>query len=524
MIRFALALLLLSGAGFACAAEAGGAVWLDRDGNGRHDDGEPGVAGVMLSNGRDIATTDARGRYRLPLRAGDTLFVIKPAGYRLPTGGDGLPVFWRHHFPEGSPSLRHGGIAATTAVRADFALLPGEAAEGPLEVVLFGDPQPKSLAEVGYYARDIVEPLRGDPRARLGLTLGDVVGDDLSLYPAMNAATAWLGLPWLHAAGNHDLDFDAADDAGSLHTFRRHFGPDSFAWEEPQASFVVLDDVVYRPGERPDYIGGLREDQFDFLASYLPTLPKDRLLVLAAHIPFFDPDPARETFRRADRERLFALLAPFPKVLLLTAHGHVQRHHHHGEKDGWHGASPLHEYNMGAACGGFWGGVKDADGIPDASMADGTPNGYARLTVAPDGEYALRWSAARAPGEHAVALHAPAVLRRGAYPAVGVYANVFMGMADDRVEFRVDDGEWRPMQRVLRADPRILAENLRDDAADALRAYDRLPEAVPSTHLWRAALPTDLATGAHRIQVRAFDRWRGELRAETSYRLVDAAP
>jgi hypothetical protein len=204
----------------------------------------------------------------------------------------------------------------------------------------------------------------GQRAADLGLTLGDVVSDDLALYPAMNRVTARLRTPWLHAAGNHDLDFDAAADEDSLRSFRRLFGPDTFAWEEPQASFIVLDDVIYRPGQSPAYVGGLREAQFEFLAAYLATLPKDRRLVLAAHIPFFD-EPGRETFRRADRERLFAMLEPFRKVLLLTAHGHVQRHHRHGPADGWLGAEPLHEYNVGAACGGYWSGPADAAGIPD---------------------------------------------------------------------------------------------------------------------------------------------------------------
>ena len=82
----------------------------------------------------------------------------------------------------------------------------------------------------------------------------------------MNRVTARLGVPWLHVPGNHDLDFDAGRDEDSLLSFRNAFGPDTFAWEEPQASFIVLDDVVYRPGQKPAYVGGLREDQFAFLA------------------------------------------------------------------------------------------------------------------------------------------------------------------------------------------------------------------------------------------------------------------
>ncbi len=65
---------------------------------------------------------------------------------------------------------------------------------------------------------------------------------------------------------------------------------------------------------------------------------------------------------------------------------------------------------------------------------------------------------------------------------------------------------------------------MRDDAAETLRGFDRSPEAEPSNHLWRGALPTTLEAGEHRIEVRAFDRWRGEVQATTTYRLLDAAP
>ncbi len=500
-----------------------GRVFLDRDGNGRHSADEPGVPGVKLSNGRDVVVTDADGRYRIAIESGDTLFLIKPPGHAVPRHADGVPDFWRHHLPAGSPALRYGGIAPASA-NGDFALRPATSDGAALEVLLFGDPQPKSMVDVGYFEADIVAPLVGKHAAALGMSLGDIVNDDLSLYPAVKAVMARLQTPWLHVPGNHDLDFDAVEDSGSLHSFRAAFGPADYAWEEPQASFIVLDDTIYLPGQRPSYIGGLREDQFEFLQAYLPTLDRERPLVIGVHIPFFDPRPGVETFRRADRERLFALLRDFRRVLLLSAHTHTQRHYFHGADSGWHGESPLHEYNVGAACGGFWTGVKDADGIPDAGMSDGTPNGYARLRIEPDGDYALAWQAARASADYQIALHAPRVLRQGAYPGVGLYANVFMGMVDTRVEYRIDDRDWQPMQRAVRADPRVLIENLRDDLAAELRGYDRLPEAEPSQHLWRAALPTDLAVGMHRIEVRAFDRWRGELRASTQYRLEAVAP
>ncbi len=528
-----LLLLLVLLAGPAFGATLGGTVFEDANGNGVRDTGEPGIADVAVSNGRDIVRSAADGSYALEAGADDVVFAIKPPGHAFGTRDDGLPDSWA----PGAVAGRH-----------DFALrrqaFPPRRADG-LRVLLLADTQVKSAVDVDYYARDIVDSIKRDaaiPLADpghqlpkfylaglagdLGLTLGDIVDDDVSLYPALNAVTASLGVPWLHVAGNHDLDAGATTDEATLRTFRATYGPDTVAWEEPEATFIGLDDVIAMPGQRPSHVGGLRADQFAFLEAYLPTLPKDRLLVLGVHIPFFDTAApgAAPTFRPADRERLFALLRPFPHVLLLSGHTHNQRHVFHDAGDGWHGAEPLHEYNLGAACGAFWSGAKDAAGIPDATMSDGTPNGYAVLVVGKRGDYRLAWHNARDAADSQIGLSAPKVLRRGAYPAWGVYANVYMGMDDSRVEYRIDGGDWKPMRQVLHADPRLLAENALDDTAGALRGYDRSVEATPSRHLWRGTLPTGAAIGGHRVEVRYFDPWRGEQRAVTTYRLDDAEP
>lgn len=518
-------LLALCVAATACAEECpGGFVFEDRNGNGVRDAGERGIAGVKVSDGERIVTTAADGRWRLPPMDGRTIFMIKPAGHDAANRRDGLPDIWIHQQAQAGPALKYGGIPAAPAACRDFALRRRSAGDAEdLDVLVFADTQTASVRQIDYYWRDIVQPLVGQHGARLGMTLGDVVNDDLSLYPQLLRTTMSLGIPWMHVPGNHDLDFDAASDEDSLRSYRQHLGPDTYAWEESRMVFIGLDDVIYRPGQKPAYVGGLREDQFAFLRAYLPTVPKDRLLVLGVHIPLFWGDPQRETFRREDRDRLFALLKDFPHVLVLSGHNHTQRHWYHDGSTGWQGAAPLHEYNVGAACGAFWSGVKDGSGIPDATMADGTPNGYARLTVKPGGAYALGWHPARETDDRGIGLHAPRVLRQGAYPAFGVYANVYMGQDDSRVEFRVDEGPWQPMKRVERADPRLVLENVRDETAQTLRGYDRSPEAEPSAHLWRGALPTSLPAGEHRIEVRTQDPWRGELRAGTTYTLQSAS-
>jgi len=482
-----------------------GQVFLDHDGNGIRGHDEPGLPGVAVSDGARVVRTDGDGRYH-GLAGDGSVFVIKPAGYALPVREDGLPGFWH---------ARCG----------DFALRPVDVAD-ELRVLLFADPQTASMREVQYYHEGIIRQAAAETGIALGLSLGDITQDDLSLYPALNRATTSLGVPWLHVPGNHDLDADAPSDAQSLRTFQAIYGPDTYAWEEAQASFVVLDNVLMLPGQRPNYIGGLREDQFAFLHAYLAQAARDRLLVIAAHIPWFavpelyDSEPVR----RADRERLFALLQPFPHVLLLSGHSHAQRHVFHGPQTDWQGREPLHEYNVGAASGALWSGVEDVHGIPHSTMSDGTPKGYATLVIDQDGEYSLAWHPVGLPADDpgvtsAMRLHVPKVLRQGAFMWAHVYANVFMGMDGSQVEYRVDGGDWQPMRKVRRPDPWLVAENAQDDLASTLRSRERVMEAVISPHLWQGRLPTSLPAGEHVVEVRAFDRWQGEQRASTRYRL-----
>lgn len=472
-----------------------------------------GVAGVLVSDGRALVRTDDHGHYLLPVSDAAVVSIIKPAGWEAARRHDGLPDTWRHR--DDARSLDTYGLPPAPRPAQCSAFVLNKQAKAPaiLTSLLFADSQTADLTEVDYYARDIIEPLIGQHAAHLGLTLGDITNDDMALYPALTAQTTRLGVPWLHIPGNHDMDLDATSDADALTSFQRALGPDTFAWEEPQAVFIGLDDIIAQPGQKPAYIAGIREDQFAWLEQYLATLDDKRLVVIGVHIPLFDAN-----FRSADRQKLFDLLARFPKRLVLSGHTHTQEHRYYTAADGWNGAGRLHEYNVGAACGAFWSGVTDAAGIPAATMADGTPNGYGLLHVDGQGGYRLEYRAARAPNEAQMHLHAPKVLRQGAYPAWGLYANVWMGDADTKVEFRVDGGNWQPMKRVTAPDPALLLENVADDLAEGLRSHDRSPEAQPSPHLWRGALPTKLAVGEHQVEVRA-QLPAGEYRASTSYRL-----
>ena len=326
----------------------GGTVFEDRNGNGWQDGGEPGLPGVKVSDGVELVTSDQRGAYQLPVVDGRSSFVIKPAGYGVPTRGNGLPDYWSNVQSVAGPGIevRRPGRRVSALQEPCVDARPGDRRGVPagLDVLLFADPQTKSMDRRGLL-RARHRPVRARRQCQLlrCRRSGPEPGRHRQRRPVAvsgieRGRPRKLGVPWLHVAGNHDLDFDALRDEDSLLTFRNTYGPDTFAWEEPEATFIVLDDVIYRPGQTPAYVGGLRDDQFAFLERYLPTLPKERLLVIGVHIPFFDAAPGRETFRHADRARLFALLEDFPQVLLLSGHSHTQRHVFHDAASGWHGA------------------------------------------------------------------------------------------------------------------------------------------------------------------------------------------
>jgi hypothetical protein len=480
-----------------------GVVFDDRNGDGVREPGEPGLASVAVSNGREVVLTDASGAYRLPDRPGARVFVVKPRGWRSPLTTSELPQFYAR---EGS------------GPQADFPLTPSEEGDA-LHALVFTDPQPSSAEQVGYLSHGVVDPVGHPAGVAFGVTLGDIVYDRPDLFNAVNGCLARIGVPWFNLPGNHDLALGTPDERAAVAPFESVYGPSTYAFHAGPALFIALDDV--RPLGGPRYIGGLTSGQFAFLENLLPLARPEEWVVLMMHIPLFSPDPSgTEGFREADRLRLFRLLRDRPRVLILSGHTHYQRHVLHGPEDGWLGRVPLHEYNVAAACGGFWGGPRDRDGIPVSTMWDGTPPGYALLGF--DGDtVSLDYVPARLPADRQLAIHAPKTVapRQG---FVSFYANVFNGYDEWTVEGRVDRRAWNPMRRILGWDPTYASAFLAQDASDRPAEGPRLPDPAVCYHLWRSALPADLSPGSHLLQVRATDPRGRSYAAEQ--RLVVAEP
>ncbi|KOH44096.1 calcineurin-like phosphoesterase C-terminal domain-containing protein [Sunxiuqinia dokdonensis] len=517
-IRIVACLFLMAPLFVAAQSVVRGFVYEDVNQNNRKDRREQGVSGVAVSNGLEVVQTNAEGAYELPASDDQIIFVIKPAGYQLPVNEFNLPQFYTIHKPEGSPDLKYKGSEPTGKLprSVDFALLPSEE-KTDFQMLVFGDPQPYTQQEIDFFAQGIVSELEQVQGVDLGLSLGDLVGDDLNLFDPYKRAVAAIGIPWFNVMGNHDMNYDGEADHLTDETFETHFGPANYAFNHGQVHFIVLDDILYPdPRDSRGYWGGFREDQLRFVENDLQFVPKDHLVVLAFHIPISEPDG--DAFRDEDRNRLFELLKDYPHTLSMSAHTHLQRQDFMTAEHGWLQEQPHYHYNAGTTSGDWYSGRLNEQGVPISTMRDGTPKGYALLSFSGN-EYKLRYQVAGQSPDYQFEIFAPKVLEQNKRTSAGIVVNFFMGSERDTVYCRIDDGEWKRMSYMNDYDPAYLHLLHEWDFTEELLDGRRPSNPKASTHLWRTGIPNNLDVGDHTIEVKVTDQFGQTFTQSSSYRI-----
>lgn len=501
-----------------------GTVFVDANENRMLDSEEQRLPDIPVSNGKSVVLTDSDGNYSLEISEDEgKIFIVKPSGYQFPTNEQNQPQFYYLHKPDGSPELEYSGVEPTGSLpeSVNFPLLKREKKK-KFSVLLFGDPQPYTRQEVEYFDQDIVSELHDAEGYEFGITLGDIVGDNLDLFQPYSESVAKIELPWFNIYGNHDMNFDAESDSLADETFEATFGPATYSFNHGKAHFIVLDDVVYpREDGESGYIGGFTDKQLEFIENDLKYVPKDRLVVLAMHIPLFIEDYGR-TFRVEDRARLFDLLKEYPNSISLSAHTHTQQIHFFDDEDSWDRVKPHLHYNVGTTNGDWWSGVPDERGIPPTLMRDGTPNGYATLNI--DGnDYTIDYKVANKPEDYHMSTWGPEVVPQNSWHGAQLFVNYFLGSEYTEVEYRIkgEQEDWRTMSKVEEQDPHVAKLRQKWDTADEVLEGKRPSNPVQSTHLWKTGVPNNLPLGEQTIEIRVTDIFGRTFTDEFSYEVVD---
>ncbi len=540
-----------------------GKVFVDRDRDSVSDANERGLRGVLVSNGRDVVTTDSRGRYELPVYDNMTVFITQPSGYQVPVDEHNVAQFHYNHLPEGSPDLRHGGIAPTGPVPAavNFPVVRSRVTQDREQhCVIGGDLQPYDKTEVSYARKGAINDLaqRRDYQGCGTLFIGDVVGDDLSLYPDVKNLTSALNGPARFLPGNHDLDFDAETAEHSFDTFRAQLAPAYYSYDVGEVHVVALNTVRYPctpdvdnadglrpncddPENKPAYNGRLDERQLAWLEQDLARVPKNKLVVIASHIGLLNYADEGSPVHQVDQVREVYRLLEGRRAVAVSGHSHSIENMRTGDlAKGWRDlfdleGLPFPHITAGAISGDWYSGQLTEAGYPVAVGRDGGRPGVLtldikgnsfteRYTVTGQSDqvqtqlglntptyrdwYVARQEWNRTRDGAAPELVEPTVVSRADLKGTTwLTTNFWMGSTGSMVEVSLDGGPARKAVRTqrMRGEDQLVGPEWSDPHAVAQQLVHGGSLADRSMHLWRFELPVDLAVGEHEAKVTATD-------------------
>jgi hypothetical protein len=249
-------------------------VFDDRNGNGARDRGERPVPGVVISNQRDVATTDASGIARLERGPTGIVFLSVPDGYRS------VGAFWRAPAPADS--------------QLTFALQPAPAPRTFTFVHASDTHIAPANVDRTRRLRQLVDSVRPD----FTIVTGDLIFDAMSqqeprarsFFELFEAETRGFAKPMWTAPGNHDHFgiIPSRSHVPETHPlydrgmYRQYRGPDYYSFTYGGVHFVALNTLM-----RDDsaYYGRVDSLQLAWLRRDLATIAPGVPVVTFNHIP-----------------------------------------------------------------------------------------------------------------------------------------------------------------------------------------------------------------------------------------------
>lgn len=363
-----------------------------------------------------------------------------------------------------------------------------------LRVALVGDPQVDDSTEMGYARRSVYRELRGRRDLDMCIFLGDLVNDNMSLLPESVGVVDSLPYQCFMVPGNHDRDVYRGPKSSTyrrrdLSTWRKAVGYVDTSFVRGNVRFVLMNNVRPSDSGMTDYVGGFTDRQKHWLDSVLNRgVGETRgrkpshvggtpaLTILATHIPFS---------QMRGRDSVLALIPDISRLSFVSGHTHFV------SRD-----DSIPELIAGAACGSWWRGVRDSDGIPYALQSCGAPRGYFIADIHRDGTYDLSYKCIGRPASEQ--LSAWAVPNDSTGRSYRLYINVFGGSSDGVVRISGLGRKTYSCERSLMAAPEV-EQVIRLNASQS-RDYRKahrdefIPlRRKPSPHLWQT---TDLISGS----------------------------
>lgn len=336
----------------------------------RDKNGNP-LPGVAVSDGVEVVTTDAQGRYYLYSdKSLGRIFISTPSGY-MPETVMNIPQISRRF------------MATNLSVEQfDFTLRPVD--NDRCVLVASTDyhlaRRNNDLEQFRDFVDDVNRLILTEQRPVYILTMGDLAWDEYwykNYFTLNDFVTEMKDLNTVafHCIGNHDHDPYCTEDLAATQQWRDLVMPTYYSFNIGKAHFVCLDDIAYiNNGGAVGTIGDksyknyVTEDQLAWLRKDL-ALVEDRTapLFVLVHAPLAYPNASfgNTYYDEARAGQLLDCFEGFSEVHVLSGHSHDNRN--------CQLTDAVIDHNTGAVCAcWWWSGVYTDRHI----CKDGTPGGY----------------------------------------------------------------------------------------------------------------------------------------------------
>lgn len=422
--------------------------------------GGKGISGVVISDGYSVVATDEKGRFEFELHPeAVTVFMSTPSGYAFNTERN----IARHYKGVSKISFKKG---------LRFELTPLDQDDQEHQFFIWADPQVKNEKDVekmmNQSVPDVQQWVKAAGKGALlhGITVGDIVWDELSLFADYDRAVDKMGIPFFQCIGNHDMDYNKGGDEASDDTFQENYGPTCYSFNRGKVHYVVMDNVRYMGKDR-EYDGYFQPYQLDWLRKDLSFVPEDRLIIFCVHIPVHNGVK--------NNKDLYDILGNRP-VHIMSGHTHYHRNVINGN---------IFEHNHGTVCGAWWTGPV---------CGDGTPCGYGIYQVKGT-ELSWRYQSTGEPEDHQMKIF----INDLNSTEKQVLVNIWNHDPEWKTAYAVDGDDKGALEQIEGFDPFAYKTLLGPD----LPKPRGFAEPRKTDHLFQALVPA----GAKQVQVTATDRF-----------------
>lgn len=336
------------------------------------------VAGVAVSDGVLVTTTDAEGRYYLRSeRKNVFVFISIPKNYRVAIDRAVPQFFQRFKSTRTSAYEQH-----------NFVLAPEENTRH--RVLVWSDTHLANRTDDAnqfkkFFKPDIEQQIakaKSEGVKLYAVGLGDLAWDeywyknDYSLKDYREDISDF-DLTIFSSPGNHDNDPSIADDFLAAAGFRDNLNPLYYSFNIGDIHYIMMDNTLFKNSGASsnsynvqDYTEGFTDDQMKWLKADLATVPEGTTIIFGLHIPWTNRSQANGNFTYAMpatfRTQVESMLSKYT-VHFISGHTHTNYTNIINSK--------MMEHNIAGVCGTWWWtGYYSKNKC--RLNGDGSPSGY----------------------------------------------------------------------------------------------------------------------------------------------------